>query len=113
MKELIACCGIDCETCEARIAMVNDDDALRAVVAAKWSEMYQAPGIVAASINCTGCRAPGVKFSHCETTCEIRKCSFSKGYATCGDCPDVESCPIVAFILQEVPGTRANLGLEG
>ena len=38
MKELIACCGLDCEACEARIATVNDDGALRAEVARKWSD---------------------------------------------------------------------------
>ena len=29
MKELIAYCGLDCETCEARIATVNRDETLR------------------------------------------------------------------------------------
>ena len=29
MKQLIACCGLDCENCAARIATVNNDDELR------------------------------------------------------------------------------------
>ena len=29
MNEYIAYCGLDCETCDARIATVNDDAALR------------------------------------------------------------------------------------
>ena len=29
MKKYIACCGLDCESCEARRATVNDDDSLR------------------------------------------------------------------------------------
>lgn len=29
MKDLIACCGLDCENCDARKATVNNDDALR------------------------------------------------------------------------------------
>lgn len=29
MKEFIACCGLDCEKCEARIATVNNDNELR------------------------------------------------------------------------------------
>jgi hypothetical protein len=28
MKEFIAYCGLDCETCEARIATMNDDNEL-------------------------------------------------------------------------------------
>ncbi len=29
MKQLIACCGLDCESCDARIATVRDDNELR------------------------------------------------------------------------------------
>lgn len=29
MKELIGYCGLDCEQCDARIATVNNDEALR------------------------------------------------------------------------------------
>ena len=39
MKELIAYCGLDCESCEARTATVRNDDALREKVAALWSEL--------------------------------------------------------------------------
>ncbi len=109
MKDLIACCGINCEECEARIATVTGDDALREIVAAKWSEMYQAPGMVAAAINCTGCRMPGVKFAHCESTCEIRRCVRNKGYATCAECPEMDVCPIVGFLFQALPAARENL----
>ena len=33
MKQFIACCGLDCEKCEARIATINDDNSLREKVA--------------------------------------------------------------------------------
>lgn len=39
MKNLIAICGLDCETCDARIATLTDDDALREKTAKAWSEM--------------------------------------------------------------------------
>lgn len=29
MKQLIACCGLDCESCDARIATVKNDNELR------------------------------------------------------------------------------------
>ena len=29
MKQLTACCGLDCESCDARIATVKNDDVLR------------------------------------------------------------------------------------
>ena len=39
MKQLIACCGLDCENCDARIATVTNDDALREKTAKAWSVM--------------------------------------------------------------------------
>ena len=41
MKQLIACCGLDCEKCEARLATLNDDNRLREKVAKEWGEMNQ------------------------------------------------------------------------
>ncbi len=109
MNQLISCCGINCEVCEARIATVNNDDELREKVAREWSAMFQSPDIVAASINCTGCRVEGVKFAHCLHTCDIRKCVLSKGFSTCADCPEIDSCTIVGPLFQMVPDARENL----
>ena len=79
MKQLIACCGLDCEGCDARIATVGNDNELREKTARKWSEMNNAPEITAATINCMGCRADGAKFAYCSDYCEIRKCVNKKG----------------------------------
>ena len=43
MKDLIACCGLDCENCDARKATVNNDDALREKTAKQWAEANDAP----------------------------------------------------------------------
>ena len=108
MKQLIACCGIDCENCDARIATVNNDNELREKTAQKWRVMYNAPDITAASINCMGCRTDGSKVAHCDE-CEIRICVKEKGFNTCGECEELETCPIVGFVIQHVPGTKENL----
>ena len=108
MKHLIACCGIDCETCDARIATVANDNELREKTAQKWQVMYNSPDITAESINCTGCRTDGVKIGHCNE-CEIRNCVETKGFNTCGDCKELETCQIVGFVLQNVPGAKENL----
>ena len=108
MKNLIACCGIDCEKCDARIATLSNDQALREETAKKWSVMYNSPDITAESINCVGCRVDGVKIAHCND-CEIRTCAVAKGFDTCGDCKELETCQIVGFVLQNVPGAKENL----
>lgn len=71
--------------------------------------MNNAPEITAATINCMGCRADGVKFAYCSDYCEIRKCVSGKGFNTCGDCDELDSCQIVGAVLQHAPGARENL----
>lgn len=109
MNLFIACCGLDCETCEARIATINNDYAMREEVARKWSEMNNSLEITAATINCTGCRTEGVKFGYC-SMCEIRACAVGKGFETCGQCACLDTCPTVASVLEHAPDARKNLG---
>lgn len=109
MKQLIACCGLDCETCDARIATVRNDNELREQTARKWSVMNNAPQITAETINCMGCRADGVKFAFCSDFCEIRKCVLAKGFDTCGDCKELDGCPVVGAVHQHAPGAKENL----
>lgn len=110
MKDSIAFCGLDCEKCEARIATANDDDALRAAVAKKWSEWNHAE-ITPAMIDCDGCRVEGRKTVYCESLCPIRQCALAKGFETCGGCGEVSSCEKAAMILGNNPDARRNLGL--
>ena len=39
MNQLIACCGLDCEKCDARIATITNDSALREKTAALWTKL--------------------------------------------------------------------------
>ena len=94
MRTMIGCCGLDCEKCDAYLATIRDDDALREKTAKLWSEMNQTE-IRPEWINCEGCRADGVKTFFCSNQCEIRKCALGKGFATCGECPEMESCRTV------------------
>ncbi len=109
MKQLIACCGLDCEDCDARIATVANDDELREATARKWSAMNNAPEITAATINCMGCRVDGAKFAYCSDYCAIRKCVQGKGFDTCAGCGELDDCPIVGAVHQHAPGARKNL----
>ena len=99
MNRLIAYCGLDCESCEARLATVNDDDALRRKVAALWSELNQVE-ITPEMINCVGCRIDGVKTPYCESLCPIRRCALQRGVVTCGGCSEWESCEKLGAIVR-------------
>ena len=108
MIKIISCCGLDCATCDARIATMSNDDNLRRVTAEKWSVAYNATDITPEMINCTGCREEGIRFSHCEV-CGIRNCVMNKGFDTCGDCPEIETCAIVSAVHKYVPEAITNL----
>lgn len=108
MEKLISCCGLNCAECDARIATMRNDDELRKATAEKWRVEFHAEGITYEMINCTGCREPGVKLGHCEE-CQVRVCVKSKGFNTCADCSELDSCSIVAMIHQHAPDARKNL----
>lgn len=108
MKEMIACCGLDCEKCDAYLATIHNDNALREKTAKRWSELNNAP-ITPEMINCMGCRIDGVKTPYCDSMCEIRKCVRKKELVTCGDCAELENCPVVGAILENSDDALANL----
>ena len=60
MRKMIAYCGLDCEKCDAYLATLHDDQALREKTAALWTRLNGVP-ITPEMINCQGCRADGVK----------------------------------------------------
>lgn len=107
--QMIACCGLNCAQCDARIATVNNDDKLREKTAKKWAKMNNAPQITPETINCMGCRAAGVKFAFCDYMCEIRKCVVAKDYNTCGDCAEMETCAIVSAVHSSNKAAKNNL----
>ena len=110
MNRYIACCGLNCEICEARIATMNNDDALRVKVAKLWSELNGVE-ITPEMINCEGCRIDGVKTPYCDTLCLIRQCALRKEMETCGDCAEVKTCEKAGMILGNNEEARRNLGV--
>ena len=108
MKTLIACCGIDCEKCDARIATDTGDEALRTATARKWTAMNGIE-IKPEYLHCMGCRTEGVKTYYCTDMCQIRACAAGRGYATCGECAEVMTCPTVEPILKHQSDAIDNL----
>ena len=108
MNPYIAYCGLDCESCEARLATITDDDALRARVAALWSALNGAE-ITPEMIHCVGCRIDGVKTPYCEALCPIRQCALGRGVETCGACGEKESCAVLGRITRNNPDALRRL----
>lgn len=110
MNEFIAYCGLNCKTCEARMATINNDNALREKVAKLWSELNGVE-ITPEMINCVGCRIDGVKTPYCESLCPIRQCALGKRVETCGSCAEILTCEKAGMILKNDEEAQKNLGL--
>lgn len=108
MENPIACCGLNCATCDARIATVTNDDELRAKTAARMEAHYNLSNVSIEVINCTGCREAGATMWYCEK-CEIRNCVVAKNFQTCADCAEMESCQLVVKIHRYEPVALENL----
>ncbi|MDP3479843.1 MAG: DUF3795 domain-containing protein [Desulfoprunum sp.] len=104
---MIAHCGMDCSKCEGFIATRENDDLKRAEVAAKWSAQYSTD-IKPEQINCTGCKAEGIKFFFTEKICEIRKCNIEKNTPHCAAC-SMYKCKILEDFIQRAPQIGAAL----
>ncbi len=111
MKDLIAICGLDCGSCDARLATLRCDDALRRKTAKLWSELNGVE-ITPEMINCVGCRVDGVKTPYCESLCPIRQCALRRGLETCGVCEEMETCEKVGMIIGNNNEARGNLKKE-
>ena len=108
MNIYTAYCGLDCETCEARTATVNGDEALKEKVAALWSQLNHAQ-ITPDMISCEGCRLDGAKTPYCDHLCPIRRCAMEKGYETCGECSELLTCPKAGAIHRNNPDALERL----
>lgn len=108
MKNMIGYCGLDCEKCDAYLATINDDQALREKTAKLWAELNNAP-ILPEHINCQGCRVDGVKTVFCDSLCAIRQCALQKGVTTCGDCPELDTCTAVGTVISNDAEALENL----
>ena len=105
---MIAFCGLDCERCDAYVAMQNDDQALREKTAKLWAELNNVP-ILPEHICCDGCRTDGRKTFFCQTLCQIRQCALQRGVTTCADCPEMDGCPKLATVHAHSQEARNNL----
>ena len=107
MPTLIAPCGSNCAECDAFKATKNNDDALRAKVAADWTVAHDF-AFTPDMINCTGCMGDGVKVNFCSDMCEVRKCAVAKGAASCAACADYTTCDTIKGLLEYIKQAEAK-----
>lgn len=107
-NQLIGCCGLDCETCDAGIATMTNANALREKTAALWTQLNGVT-ITPQMIHCTGCRVEGTKTPFCDQLCPVHNCVRQKGLDTCADCPQMDDCPTLGRIAANNPSVLDRL----
>ena len=108
MHPFIGCCGLDCEKCDARIATITNDEALRQKTAALWTKLNGVT-ITPEMIHCTGCRVEGAKTPFCDSLCPIHNCVREKVLDTCVDCAQMDACLTLGRIAANNPSALAAL----
>ena len=107
-NQLIGCCGLNCETCDTRIATITNDNALRKKTAALWTKLNGVT-ILPEMIHCTGCRIEGAKTPFCDKLCPVHNCVREKRLDTCADCGQMDGCPTLGRIAANSPFVLENL----
>jgi hypothetical protein len=108
MERIIAYCGLTCTDCPSYAATQSGDRAELERVAAMWREEFDAPELMAESIQCDGCLGTeGRKCGHC-SECEMRACAMALNLANCGHCTDYACDKLEAFF-GFVPEARTTL----
>jgi hypothetical protein len=92
MTEMLAYCGLICQTCPIYLATRQENAAeqtnMRTEIARKCREHYGMNYELADITDCDGCRTEGGRLFFGCTKCPIRKCARQKGLENCAYCAD-------------------------
>ena len=80
----MGCCGIDCKRCDCFTATKYNDDNLRVVLAAMWTNKFDFE-VSPDMINCHGCESGECVL--CKD-CEVRICATERNITSCKECAD-------------------------
>jgi len=100
----LACCGLNCETCEIRLAPT---DKIAAEVVLKWyesegwlTEDEGMPAVLERKMYCTGCL--GSRETHWSADCWILQCCVDDHHLeNCSQCPDFPCEKLTAWSQQD------------
>lgn len=112
MHELIAYCGLVCQTCPIYLATRDENreqqTRMRTHIASLCKEKY---GILYGPediTDCDGCRTEQGRLFSASQSCEIRTCARRKGLVNCAHCADYICAKLAVFFAAE-PDAKTRL----
>ena len=106
---LVGICGLYCGECEVYVAFSEGDLERQEEIAGSISRQFNAE-VGPEQIMCGGCRG-SEEISFC-AGCRIRPCATKRGYLTCAECDEMDSCKTLDVMLATEMGAAARRGLE-
>ena len=106
---LVGCCGLYCGECEVYVAFSEGNPDKQEEIAASISRQFNTQ-VGPEQIMCGGCKGPE-EISFC-AGCRIRPCATKRGYTTCAECDEMDSCKTLGALLATDMGPAARRGLE-
>jgi Protein of unknown function (DUF3795) len=92
MAELVAFCGLDCQTCPIHLATGQQDKAAKARMRTEFAgfckEHYGIDRAAQDITDCDGCRAENGRLFPASRMCRIRQCARQKHVENCAWCPN-------------------------
>jgi len=106
---LVGYCGLYCGECEVYVAFSEGDVDRQDEIAGSLSRQSNTE-VGPEQIMCGGCRGPE-EISFC-AACRIRPCATKRGYTTCAECDEMDSCKTLGALLATDMGPAARRGLK-
>lgn len=112
MDEMIAYCGLRCDTCSILLATRETDDEKRNKMKVEiiriCKEHYGTEYKLEDITDCDGCKTEGGRlFSGC-SKCQVRKCAKAKGVENCAHC-DEYPCEEIEKLSAKEPEVKKRL----
>ena len=112
MSDMVAHCGLICQTCPIYVAtrQENKDEQgkMRTEIVRLCHEHYGMNYTVEDITDCDGCRTEGGRLFAPSTACRIRTCAKQKGIENCAQCPD-DACELLEKIFETDLAARTRL----
>jgi len=112
MPEMVAYCGLTCQTCPIYLAARQENGDERARIKTEivnlCREHYGIQYALEDITDCDGCRTEGGRLFSSSINCPIRKCARQKQLENCALCPEYACEKLEAFFRTE-PGAKERL----
>lgn len=112
MSEVIAYCGLACQTCPIYLATrqksKKEQTRMRAGIVKQCKEHYGILYTLEDITDCDGCKTEGERLFPSSRKCLIRKCAREKGLENCALCAEYACEKLTAFFKAD-PSARERL----